>query len=67
MSSAGNRKHLLPLLRQAEKEGALVTLGAGGHYIVKFGGHRITIPQSPRNPRTFYNVRARLRQIGLCK
>lgn len=66
MSSSGNRKDMTQLITQARAEGAVVDIVPSGHIRVSFNNRSVNLPNSPRDPRSIYNARTRMRRIGLC-
>ena len=67
MSSAGNRKDVLELISEAERNGACVTVLPNGHYGITnpFNGERTQLAFSPRSPHYVKRARTKLKRIGL--
>jgi hypothetical protein len=63
------RKDLQRLIKAACKEGAQQRRLPNGHIQVinPANGLSVQVSWSPKDPRSYYNARASLRRIGLCK
>ena len=58
-------KDLNAMLRQAERQGAVIEFSGSGHRKVTFNGRSTTVAVSPSNRYAFKRARTDLRKLGL--